>query len=63
MKFQLNDALTRGTLDGANIEIKEAIVSHNIFISGLTHNESKDLDGICIQVACVIQISSFQLLE
>lgn len=43
MKFMMNGALTIGTLDGANIEIREAAGADNFFLFGLTASEVETL--------------------
>jgi starch phosphorylase len=43
MKFSMNGALTIGTLDGANVELREEVGADNFFLFGLSAAEVEDL--------------------
>jgi starch phosphorylase len=43
MKFQMNGALTIGTMDGANIEIREEVGAENFFLFGMNAAEVQEL--------------------
>ncbi|TDG14920.1 glycogen/starch/alpha-glucan phosphorylase [Seongchinamella unica] len=75
MKFMMNGAVTIGTLDGANIEIREAVGEENFFLFGLSANEVEETrkayrpddiietDADLARVMDLLQCGHFNLLE
>ena len=55
MKFMMNGAVTIGTLDGANIEIREEVGDENFFLFGLTAQEVAE---VCAERVALATVSS-----
>ena len=60
MKFMMNGALTIGTLDGANIEIRDEVGHENFFLFGLTADEVEHTRGHYDPARIIAEDEDFQ---
>jgi glycogen phosphorylase len=60
MKFMMNGALTIGTLDGANIEMREEVGDDNFFLFGLTEDQVQELSQHYDPVAIINEDDDLQ---
>ena len=63
MKFSLNGALTIGTLDGANVEIREEVGAENFFLFGLTAAEVAEVKSARLSPARSLRAEHAALRE